>query len=139
MVWVMLNPSTADEWHDDPTIRRCAAFSRRFGACGLSVVNLYGLRATDPGGLWQHPDPIGPENDRRISEVVATAAARGWPIICAWGAHGKVERATAVLAAVHAAGSVPFALGLTKNANPRHPLYLPAATELTPYRPGWAR
>jgi hypothetical protein len=133
VLWVMLNPSTADDRDDDPTIRRCAGFSIRQGASGLSVVNLYALRCTDPRGLRRHPDPVGPENGSQMAESLAAAAAGGWLVVCAWGARAEAERAGEVLAAVRAAGLVPLTLGLTNQGHPRHPLYVPAATTLTRY------
>src|SRR5690554_6900188 len=73
LLWIMLNPSTADETADDPTIRRVKAFTRRLGYSGLTVVNLYAMRSTDPRGLWAAADPIGPDNDRAIAEEAFTA------------------------------------------------------------------
>jgi hypothetical protein len=134
-LWVMLNPSTANDRQDDPTIRRCAAFSTRQGASGLSVVNLYALRCTDPGGLWRHLDPVGPENDSRIAASLAAAAAGGWLVVCAWGARAEAARAAEVLAAISGAGIAPLTLGLTRRGHPRHPLYVAAATKLVPYTP----
>jgi hypothetical protein len=134
-LWVMLNPSTADDRKDDPTIRRCAAFSARHGASGLSVVNLYALRCTDPGGLRRHSDPVGPQNDLRIAASLAAAAAGGWPVICAWGAGADPARVADVLAAISGAGIAPLTLGLTRRGHPRHPLYVAAATKLVPYTP----
>jgi hypothetical protein len=131
----MLNPSTADDREDDPTIRRCSAFSLRAGASGLSVVNLYALRCTDPGRLRRHRDPVGPENDLWIAASLAAAAAGGWLVACAWGARAEVARATAVLTAIRGAGIAPLALGVTRSGQPRHPLYVPAATSLVPYDP----
>ena len=134
-LWVMLNPSTADDRKDDPTIRRCAAFSAGHGASGLAVVNLYALRCTDPAGLRRHGDPVGPENDSQIAASLAAAAAGGWLVICAWGARADAARAAQVLAAISGAGIAPLALGLTRRGHPRHPLYVAAAMKLVPYTP----
>ena len=112
----MLNPSTADAEIDDPTIRRCKSFAQREGCSTLEVVNLYAYRATDPKQLWQVFDPIGPENDRYISEAVARADV----VIAAWGAHAKRLRAKSVARHIPDA----FALGFTIQGVPRHPLYL---------------
>jgi hypothetical protein len=59
MVWLMLNPSTADAMNDDPTIRRCIGFAQREGCGSIQVLNLYALRATKPKHLFDHPDPEG--------------------------------------------------------------------------------
>src|SRR5580693_7206992 len=64
MVFIMLNPSTADHRNDDPTITRCRNRALRDNTAGrLVVVNLFALRATDPRALTRHPEPVGPGND----------------------------------------------------------------------------
>jgi hypothetical protein len=120
-LFVMLNPSTADDRADDPTIRRCVGFARRWRAPALEVVNLYALRATDPRDLFAHPAPVGPDNDR----VIAEAARRAALVIVAWGVHGARdrERTARVIALI---GREVACLGTTGGGDPRHPLYLPA-------------
>lgn len=119
-VFVMLNPSTADASADDPTIRRCIAFARSWGCCGLAVVNLYALRSTSPKNLWGHPDPVGPENDRHIAEF----AQRHGSVVCAWGANAREQRVTQVANLIRDCGATLHCLGETKHGAPRHPLYL---------------
>lgn len=124
VTFVMLNPSTADENTDDPTLRRCLGFARAWGFDGVNVVNLYALRATNPMELWKADDPVGPENDRYLRE----AGAGGAPLVAAWGAHAKRARVREVL-------SLPgferlTCLRTTKRGYPSHPLYLPKT--LTP-------
>lgn len=135
VVWLMLNPSTADEDRDDPTIRRCAGFSRRAGAAGLTVVNLYALRAVHPARLWCHPDPVGADNDATLVAVLAAAATGGWPVICGWGTAARSDRVRAVVGLACAAGVPLLALGRTRGGHPRHPLYVPAAVVPTAYQP----
>lgn len=130
MTWIMLNPSTADAFADDPTIRRCAGFARREGCGGIKVVNLFALRATDPGELRRHPDPVGPCNDRIID-----AHACGI-VVVAWGAHGKyAERSSTVARILLGAGVVPACLGVTAGDQPRHPLYVRGDAPLVPWQP----
>jgi hypothetical protein len=130
MPFVMLNPSTADAFTDDPTIRRCVEFARREGAGGLAVVNLYAFRATKPADLWRAVDPIGPDNATHLRLVAEQARLSGIPVVCAWGAH--VGTAASVLTA-------PFmeadrvCLGKTKHGHPRHPLYVRADQPLEPF------
>lgn len=123
LLWIMLNPSTADEEMDDPTIRRVKAFSRRLGYEALTVVNLYAMRSTDPRGLWAADDPVGPENDAVIAEEAWTAVTDDAPIIAAWGANARPERVAQVLAIPHVAPRL-HCLGVTSAGAPRHPLYL---------------
>ena len=125
-LFVMLNPSTADENTDDPTIRRCIGFATAWGYSRLDVVNLFALRATDPAALLSASDPVGFDNDRYI-EFYARSAAM---IVCAWGAHGVLNgRALRVTKILHDAGFALKCLGLTGSGQPRHPLYLPAKTQ----------
>jgi hypothetical protein len=63
LCWVLLNPSTADDRRDDPTIRRCLGFARSLGYGGIHVVNLFAFRATCPRQLRAADDPVGPDND----------------------------------------------------------------------------
>lgn len=120
VVFLMLNPSTADAIEDDPTIRRCCGFARAWGHSDLLVSNLFALRSTDPDALLRHPDPVGPENDAVLAGLPRC------PIIAAWGAHpAAVKRARAVRELL--AGRELLALGLTKGGAPRHPLYLLAS------------
>lgn len=126
VLWVMLNPSTADASIDDPTIRRCVGFSRAWGYGSLTVVNLFALRATNPGELYHHGEPVGPEND----EVIGLCAEAAELVIVAWGNHGFHRgRDTAVLRLLDYVGRPVQCLGLTKFDRPRHPLYVPAKTK----------
>jgi hypothetical protein len=130
--FVMLNPSTADAAIDDPTIRRCIGFAKAWGCGGLTVVNLYALRSTDPKGLWTAGDPVGPENDSHLSAFAVVASQLGWPLVAAWGANAKPDRVAQVLDLPGMAALT--ALGVTKDGAPRHPLYL--RTDAQPMRWG---
>jgi hypothetical protein len=127
-VFVMLNPSTADAEQDDPTIRRCIGFARTWGHDGLFVVNLYALRSTDAAALWTADDPVGPDNDAWIRDIALAAQHVGAPVVAAWGAHARPDRVATVraLPGMHRLSG----LALTKDGQPRHPLYL--RSELRP-------
>lgn len=121
-VFVMLNPSTADAFTLDPTVRRCVGFARAWGAGGLVVANIFALRSTDPQALYDHPDPVGAAND-----AVLDALPVGPRVIAAWGAHGALHgRGHVVAERLTAAGHRLYCLGRTSKGSPRHPLYLRA-------------
>lgn len=121
VLFVMLNPSTADAHSDDPTLRRCLSFARRWGYGGVEVVNLFAWRATDPRQLTLAPDPIGPRND----SIVAAAAAAARAVVVAWGAGGALGGRDQVVAALLRQHQ-PRCLGVTAAGAPRHPLYVRA-------------
>lgn len=120
-VWVMLNPSTADAEVDDPTIRRCIAFTKREGFGGMAVVNLYAYRATDPRELTKADDagidPFGPFN----LEYLIRWSDRATLQIAAWGIHGSGHGNP-----LRFRSKRFHCLGKTKDGCPRHPLYVRA-------------
>lgn len=129
-VFIMLNPSTADANVDDPTIRRCINFATRFKYKRLEVVNLFAFRSPSPAVLKKHWSPVGVENDDFIRNVCDGAGS----IICAWGTHGEyMDRDAKVLAIIDPFKSKTYALGLTKDGHPKHPLYLADDTEPEPF------
>jgi hypothetical protein len=131
-VFIMLNPSTADEINEDPTSRRCRNFAKREGYGGLTVVNLYGLRATNPAELAQHPDPVGPEN---LAHIRLMLAENPGLVIAAWGAQRfAVDQAAEVidLMSKRIDRRHIMCLGTTKDGHPRHPLYVRADAPLVP-------
>ena len=117
-VFVGLNPSTADEVEDDPTIRRCVGYAKQWGFGALCMVNLFAYRATRPKVMQAHLAPEGEENDRWLVQVARDASV----VVAAWGAHGSHRgRDKAVIRLL--AGSLSC-LAKTKDGHPRHPLYL---------------
>lgn len=126
ILWIMLNPSTADANVDDPTIRRCIRFSRDWGFGSMEVVNLFALRSTDPQHLAHRPDADGGAQNRMY---VLDAMADAQLSVAAWGAH-KMVRSSKLRTEVEARS--PWCLGVTKDGYPRHPLYVAAATEPVP-------
>lgn len=121
VVFIMLNPSTADASLDDPTIRRCVGFGAAWGFRSLVVVNLFAWRATQPSELGRVHDPVGPLADAYL----LAAAGHAQKIVCAWGNDGHLQgRGEAVCRLLKEAGHPLFHLGLTQSQAPRHPLYL---------------
>lgn len=121
LVFVMLNPSTADAAKDDATIRKCIGYSKRYGFGGISVVNLFALRSRDPKALRSHLAPVGIDNDNWIRRE--TADLRN-SIVVAWGTNakyfpGRVEAVRQLLR------RELRALRITKDGHPEHPVMLP--------------
>ena len=119
-----LNPSTADEKVNDPTIIRCISFASSWGYGGVCVTNLFGFRATSPTQLKAHHDPIGKENDAWVHEMAKGAAIT----VAAWGNHGKfLNRSLELLPSLEQLHCIK----MNKSGEPAHPLYLKA--ELKPF------
>lgn len=124
VAFVMLNPSTADAFKVDPTVRRCLGFARAWGFETLIVLNLFALRSTDPKALYSAEpgfDPVGPLNDLTLDAVPPETR-----IVAAWGVHGALDgRGQIVHERLVAAGHDVQCLGKrTREGHPRHPLYL---------------
>ena len=138
MAFIGLNPSTADESKNDPTIRRCIGFAKREGYAGLYMLNLFAYRATQPSVMMAAEDPIGPDNDRVIADYVEVA---GKAVAC-WGGDGGFDyRDLAVSrllrssrhAKTRTIGEVLWCLGTTAGGYPRHPLYVRGNAPLVRY------
>ena len=124
--FIGLNPSTADELVDDPTIRRCIGFSKAWGYDGYIMLNIFGFRATKPKDMKACDEPIGPQNNDAIWQVSRDAGR----VVAAWGAHGMhQDRAFDVRAILRRCRQEVFCLGRTSGGHPLHPLYIKADTE----------
>ena len=131
-MFVMLNPSTADEERNDPTIRRCIAFANTWGYGWLRITNLSPYRATRPKGLLaQGMEPLE-VRAFNLQTILETARASDL-IVAAWGNHGQAEaRAGLVLDALLDEGLELHCLGTTQQGHPLHPLYVPAVARPVP-------
>jgi hypothetical protein len=132
VLFVMLNPSTATDEQNDPTITRCCGFALAHGAHRLAIANLFSLRSTDPALLYSDESAEGdPENLVWILELAKGADL----VIAAWGVHGALRgRAKRVEALLRAEGIALQRLGpTTKGGHPRHPLYLRSDVQLEPH------
>lgn len=135
LTFVMLNPSTADADQDDPTIRRCIGFAKREGYGGISIVNLYAYRATDPEQLKHVNDPFGVGNLNAQREAIEKANGR--PVICAWGTKGTLHGGYRhFINLAQRNGANLAALGITKDGHPKHPLYLRGDAAFVPFHGG---
>lgn len=121
VTFVMLNPSTATEVQNDPTVERCERRARALGFGAFQVCNIFAFRATDPKVMRKATDPVGPANDEAIRKGCLWADQ----VICAWGTHGAyLSRGPAVEALVRATEKPMAHLGLSKAGHPKHPLYI---------------
>lgn len=127
LAFLMLNPSTADESEDDPTIRRCLGYAKDWGYGSLIVGNLFALRATDPSELRDHPEPVGLKNEEHLRSICHEAEM----VIAAWGTDGSINgRGREVVEMIDAD---LYALNTTKEGHPNHPLYQPKDAEPEPF------
>jgi hypothetical protein len=128
----MLNPSTADAIHDDPTLASCRRISEHWNFGSLMVVNLFAYRATDPQQLRSTCDPVGIENNDYLEE----ASKQATEIVVAYGEQGAYRGRDSEVLNLLAPPAQPhplFCLGKLQSGRPRHPLYMPASTTLKPY------
>lgn len=130
VMFIMLNPSTADANNDDPTIRRCIGFAKSWGYGALYVVNLFALRATNPQKLLTAPFLVGVENEKWIRQTSNLVNL----VICAWGNSLIVDKLQKRLD--HTWKPLSWInkplhyLELSNDGTPKHPLYL--SKNLTP-------
>jgi hypothetical protein len=127
--FVMLNPSTATEDQDDPTVAKCRRFSQQWGFNALTVANIFALRSTDPRNLYTHPDPIGLNNDTWILKAAREASL----VVVAWGNHGRLLNRNDAVRRILFNSQDRLdvrCFRITKAGQPEHPLYQPFAREL---------
>ena len=130
LLYIMLNPSTATELANDPTIERCERRTRMLGYGGFRVCNLFALRETVPSRLMRAPTPEGPDNREQILAAIDWADE----VLCAWGNHGAHRgQGQSVLELLLASSKPLLALGMTGSGHPRHPLYVPYRSQPRPW------
>ena len=123
ILFIGLNPSTADHRVNDRTVARCIRFAQDWGFGQLVVANLFAFRTPYPRILWGASDPVGPRNDRWLRCLIVESHTT----VAAWGAHGaRFGRDREVLALL----PQPKCLAVSKHGHPKHPLYIPATTKL---------
>ncbi|MBV9673261.1 MAG: DUF1643 domain-containing protein [Verrucomicrobia bacterium] len=127
-VWIGLNPSVANEYQLDPTLRRVRAFSAASGFNTFYMLNLFALVTSKSNLLKQHCTPVGPKNDSIILETIESFST----IIVAWGTLGShLNRGEQILRLLGSRRVLCF--GCTRDGYPAHPLYLPRSTEPVPF------
>jgi len=132
----MLNPSTANEIKNDATIERCERRARQLGFGSLIVWNLFAYRTVSPKTLRAFPNPVGPENDNFIRDVMIETSRRGGTIIAGWGSHGLFQERYLYAAELAYQLHIDlYCLGITNSGQPRHPLYVSYESSATPWRP----
>jgi hypothetical protein len=129
IVFILLNPSTADEQRNDPTIRRCIGFARAWKFGSVEVVNLFAHRATDARELLKIDDPVGDENDLFLIQAVERCSI----VVVGWGIRGTLLGRDSQVLSLLAGRKDVFCLGITKDGQPRHPLYVKGDTILVPF------
>jgi hypothetical protein len=123
VAFIGVNPSTADELTNDPTVAKCIGYAKQWGYDGMFMLNLFGLRSTDPSGLKKTGKPVGPANDDAIKRYVSDPRTK--LIVCCWGEHGKYLGRGWFVCRNILQGFKVKCLGVTKAGRPKHPLYLP--------------
>ncbi len=130
VMFIGLNPSTADEVNNDPTVRRCIGYARAWGYGSLIMTNIFAFRATYPSDMKAAVDPVGPENDKWLIECASEAAL----VVAAWGNDGAYRsRSRQVVEMMDRARLQLMCLRITKVGEPEHPLYLPGKLRPTPF------
>jgi hypothetical protein len=125
-LFICLNPSTATETKDDPTVRRCIGLATKLGYSRLTICNIFALRSTDPKALYDHADPVGPDN----LEHIAREAVRHELLVAAWGNHGALHgQGVTVMNLLSVLAEAVHVLGINATGQPKHPLYLRADTQ----------
>jgi hypothetical protein len=130
LVFVMLNPSTADALKPDHTITKCVGFAQRWGFGGILVLNLWALRSRHPGDLCRAADPVGPENDEYLRYFARAARDTDSDVIVAWGLNAALTpRRAEVVELLIREGIELWAIAETKDGEPAHPLMLSYASK----------
>ncbi len=131
--FIGMNPSTADENVDDPTVRGCMTRARDWGFGGAVMLNAFAYRATDKMRLLETDDPVGPGNDEAILEY----SRRAGRVIAAWGQPPRplLGRGRQIAAMLAEAGIPLLCFAVNADGSPKHPLYVRRDAVPVPYKP----
>ncbi len=125
--FIGLNPSTADETIDDPTMRRCAGFAKSWGYGGFYMTNLFAYRATKPVDLKKALDPIGMDNNKWLLDIEKKVDK----VVFVWGVHGVFMKRDEFVKSLISKG---YYIELSKHGQPKHPLYLKSDLTVKKYK-----
>jgi len=124
--FIGLNPSTADETKNDPTVTRCVNYAKRWEYDGVWMLNAFAFRSTNPKLLYVEEDPIGPENDFWIDLITKDKNTK--IVLCCWGTHGNhLNRGKEIFKRLPKDKAT--CLNTTKDGHPGHPLYLKSSLQ----------
>ena len=123
LAFLLLNPSTADENKDDPTVAKARRYAHFWGYGEVIILNIFAFRATNPRLLCLQENPIGDENDSIIKNTVQTVLTLGGDVVCGWGNHGQILGRCYDMRSL-LKGQKIKAFPFTKQGEPGHPLYL---------------
>ena len=127
ITFIGLNPSTANAFEDDNTIRKCMKFAKFWNFGGIWMINLFAYRTKSPDIMKQAEDPIGSEAREYLDMTLDLTHT----CVAAWGNHGEYQdRANEVLSIIREKNIPVKCLGKNKNGTPKHPLYLKSDTPL---------
>lgn len=136
LLCVMLNPSIATHRVDDPTKKLVWKRADRMGYGACWIVNLGAGRSEKPSVWMKMRDPIGPENDRAVYNILDETKARGGMLFVGWGRHGSfMQRDRWFIAAVRRRRMLMYCLGVNNDGSPKHPLFQLLSNEVEPYQP----
>lgn len=128
LIFILLNPSTADVNIDDATVRKCVGFAKWNGFNGIVIYNIYAFRATNPDTLRVTNYPEGGRNDLTLAEISPDST-----VIAGWGSHPQARERAAEVMQMHT--QINFScLGINKDGSPKHPLYLPYDSKIVDYK-----
>jgi hypothetical protein len=130
ILFILLNPSTADADKLDPTLKRAYNIAKKYGYGKLVVVNIFAVRGSDPSVIKDIVDPIGELNNYYIKKYSKKADR----IIIGWGNHGIYKnRSLEILKILKIYYDKIYVLGINKSGEPKHPLYTKKNIKLKKY------
>lgn len=121
----LINPSTADAYEDDATVRGLVARAKKLGFGSLTIWNAFAVRSSNPADIYQHTDPVGPLNNHFIKEILEECKSGDAACFVGWSHHGNhLGRADKIVSLAKEVGVPLYCVGVNADGSPRHPLYV---------------